>query len=411
MIEAHGQDGDFKVFKYGLDKDVRPGLSLTSGQPYEAAYLDGANEAVKAYYKGYTSQSEDAGTRDGVFYTGAETASGEAEVRDKCAHHEGHGHGGGGENTPPCWCPWTILAPAVDRENPDTGDIETLEPAGSGEDFNYVAFAQEDFENRYYRTGLRIEKLDKERPGRTSSTTAPFFKIYAAKRDVEKTGTNAVGGTGEVLFGEAVDAAGEPVTDIAGNPILYPRVGESNSSMDDLPIRLDEEGIPLYDESQRIVQLDREGNEQGIFRAYATLREVEIDGDIEKEAVGYIETYGPLGAGAYVLVEVEAPEGYAKSRPVAFEIYADAVTYYEEERPGDGTGGNYVKKEAYQYQYAIPVDGDTNKFGTETVSRSRCRTTPPGPGFTRWRTGIPDRKRKRPFGDRRPGRKRGERRI
>ena len=55
VIEAHGQDGDFKVFKYGLDKDVRPGLSLTSGQPYEAAYLDGANEAVKAYYKGYTS--------------------------------------------------------------------------------------------------------------------------------------------------------------------------------------------------------------------------------------------------------------------------------------------------------------------------------------------------------------------
>lgn len=367
VIEAHGQDGDFKVFKYGLDKDVRPGLSLTSGQPYEAAYLDGANEAVKAYYKGYTSQSEDAGTRDGVFYTGAETASGEAEVRDNVPTMKGMGTAVEGKYAP-MLVPWTILAPAVDRENPDTGDIETLEPAGSGEDFNYVAFAQEDFENRYYRTGLRIEKLDKE-TGENIIHDGALFKIYAAKRDVEKTGTNAVGGTGEVLFGEAVDAAGEPVTDIAGNPILYPRVGESNSSMDDLPIRLDEEGIPLYDESQRIVQLDREGNEQGIFRAYATLREVEIDGDIEKEAVGYIETYGPLGAGAYVLVEVEAPEGYAKSRPVAFEIYADAVTYYEEERPGDGTGGNYVKKEAYQYQYAIPVDGDTNKFGTETVSQ------------------------------------------
>ena len=47
-----------------------------------------------------------------------------------------------------------------------------------------------------------------------------------------------------MLFGEAVDAAGEPVTDIDGNPILYPRVGESNSSMDDLPIRLDEEESP-----------------------------------------------------------------------------------------------------------------------------------------------------------------------
>ena len=116
---------------------------------------------------------------------------------------------------------------------------------------------------------------------------------------------------------------------------------------------------------------------------------MEIDGDIEKEAVGYIETYGPLGAGAYVLVEVEAPEGYAKSRPVAFEIYADGVGYYEEERPGDGTGGNYVKKEAYQYQYAIPVDGDTNKFGTETVSQIPVQDYPSRARFIRWRTGIP----------------------
>src|SRR5699024_14895 len=108
-------------------KDVRPGLSLTSGQPYEAAYLDGANEAVKAYYKGYTSQSEDAGTRDGVFYTGAETASGEAEVRDNVPTMKGMGTAVEGKYAP-MLVPWTILAPAVDRENPDTGDIETLEP-------------------------------------------------------------------------------------------------------------------------------------------------------------------------------------------------------------------------------------------------------------------------------------------
>ena len=60
--------------------------------------------------------------------------------------------------------------------------------------------------------------------------------------------TNTVTGTGDVLYGEAVDWEGNPVLDADGNKILYPRVGESNGSMDDLPVRLDKEGIPQYDE-------------------------------------------------------------------------------------------------------------------------------------------------------------------
>lgn len=44
-----------------------------------------------------------------------------------------------------------------------------------------------------------------------------------------------------------------------GKQILYPRVGADNSSESDVPIRLDEDGIPLYDESQRISQLDENG--------------------------------------------------------------------------------------------------------------------------------------------------------
>ena len=55
-----------------------------------------------------------------------------------------------------------------------------------------------------------------------------------------------------------------------------------------------------------------------------------MDGVIRKETVGYIETCHPLGAGAYVLVEIQAPEGYTKSRPVAFEVYGDSVHYYAE---------------------------------------------------------------------------------
>ena len=52
---------------------------------------------------------------------------------------------------------------------------------------------------------------------------------------------------------------------------------------------------------------------------------------MKRVPVGYIETYKPLGAGVYVLVEIQAPKGYGKSRPVAFEVYADNVSFYRKE--------------------------------------------------------------------------------
>lgn len=73
VIRANGQDGEFEVYKYGLDLNSRPGHSLTSSQPYEEEYMDGANPAVKAYYSGYTSESENKGIMDGVVYDGNET--------------------------------------------------------------------------------------------------------------------------------------------------------------------------------------------------------------------------------------------------------------------------------------------------------------------------------------------------
>ena len=53
-----------------------------------------------------------------------------------------------------------------------------------------------------------------------------LFKIYAAKRDVERTRTNTVTGTGDVCcMVKTVDWEGNPVLDADGNKILYPRVG------------------------------------------------------------------------------------------------------------------------------------------------------------------------------------------
>ncbi|SCI13570.1 Predicted outer membrane protein [uncultured Clostridium sp.] len=374
IIQAHGQDGDFEVFKYGLDKDIRPGHSLTEAQPHEPEYMEGKNASVKAYYPGYTSQSEDAGWLDKVAYHGYETESGQTEIRDHVSVMTGVQTAIDGKFAP-MLVPWTVLAPAADRVNPDTGDVETLIPSGSGSDFNFVAFAQEDFEDTYYRTRIRIEKLDGE-TGENIIHDGALFKLYAAKRDVAKNGTGAVAGTGDVLFGKAVDWEGNPVKDADGNHILYPRVGQSNADNDDLPIRLDREGIPQYDETQLVKQEDREGNETGIFRAYSTVREVTIDGQAQKVPVGYIVTYKPLGAGAYVLVEIQAPEGYTKSRPAAFEIYGDDVIYYSEQRNTDGTTKGWEPEPAVRYQYAVPVPGESDMFRTETVSRINVQDYP-----------------------------------
>lgn len=172
-----------------------------------------------------------------------------------------------------------------------------------------------------------------------------------------------------MLFGPAEDAEGNKVVDADGKEILYPRVGQDNGSQDDLPVKLDQDGVPLYDETQRISQVDETGTERGIFRSFTTLREVLIHGKLEKLPVGYIETPRPLGAGAYVLVEVQAPEGYVKSRPVAFEVYGNEVSYYKENVYRDGTTDGYERKTAANYEYAIPVTGDGNKNAYETVSQ------------------------------------------
>ena len=34
----------------------------------------------------------------------------------------------------------------------------------------------------------------------------------------------------------------------------------------------------------------------------------------------------PLGAGVYVLAEVDPPAGYAGGKPVAIEVYSDKIT-------------------------------------------------------------------------------------
>lgn len=50
----------------------------------------------------------------------------------------------------------------------------------------------------------------------------------------------------------------------------------------------------------------------------------------QDQNVGYLELPQPLGVGVYVLAEVDPPAGYARSKPIAIEVYSDKITYYKE---------------------------------------------------------------------------------
>ena len=52
--------------------------------------------------------------------------------------------------------------------------------------------------------------------------------------------------------------------------------------------------------------------------------------DSQDQNVGYLELPQPLGVGVYVLAEVDPPAGYARSKPIAIEVYSDKITYYKE---------------------------------------------------------------------------------
>ncbi len=172
-------------------------------------------------------------------------------------------------------------------------------------------------ENRYYQEYLEIEKRDGE-TGECILHEGALFRIYAAKRDIREGEGGQLQGSGCVLFGHAVDAQGKLVTDERGEPLLYPSVGEAQEGEAELPVQLDAAGVPCYDESQRIRMRTAAGQEAELFQAYSTA-----------DGTGVLKLPEPLGAGVYVLVEVQAPKGYAAGLPVAFEIYADGAAYYE----------------------------------------------------------------------------------
>lgn len=339
IIKAHNNDGDFEIYPYGLKKDL-----------FEREYEN--KEILKRYKYG---QSENAGTKEKVYYEFYYDTSG--NVLD---------YGVEKENVPTmtsksvaidgkyakALVPYTVLDPRYGEEINDKGDIGNRDSGIDKEgNFNFISFLKSHFENTFYSSKLRIEKLDSE-TGENIIHEGALFKIYAAKRDVAGKGSTNVEGSGRVLFEtkeikgsrEELEARGD-VDNITWNEEEKTYIGSITS--------------PIYDENEQIFLKNEFGNEVGIFKAYSTKAEVlKAEGSVEKRNLGYIETFSPLGAGVYVLVEVDAPKGYQKSKPIAFEVYKDETTYYED-------GEKEARTKADRFQYVKPLTSSKDTLYTD----------------------------------------------
>ncbi len=374
VIQAHSTRGDFEIYPYGLELDrfrngepenpaegdyaaltqsvYRPAKNYYNEADDRAAgavhyYLsegqDG-REAVSQVYR-YSSVSEQAGTADNVWYPDGNVTEDNAAgtwYRDQVSSMQGSQTAYDGR-----YAPMLVPYSAV-RET--TGESGAL------------GYGNVRFRNRLYTARLRLEKLDSETHENILHDGA-VFRIYAAKRD------DAENGEGRVLFYEkdtqirgtkefltAMGAADiRPI--LRGGEILGRFAGfwsrlwkqtdddtkrdaatSAGPTVEKEQISFAETcytgvvpaGTPVCEESEQILLGDRFGLQMGMMKAFATVRDgqtADVSGNLQ--TVGYLCTPQPLSAGDYVLCETKPPAGYARSKPVALEIYSDRITYYQ----------------------------------------------------------------------------------
>ncbi|WP_097006362.1 hypothetical protein [Lacrimispora amygdalina] len=359
VIRAHNNDGDYEVYKYGLDIDKLNSNITYNGSSYtyngfgisqdifdplkdyynpihkvkgtnitaEAGannnshyYADDGNGSMRTANGGnyetnaieerysYASVSENSGTLDNIItMTGNQTA------------YEG--------KYASMLIPWTVVTP-IDLEHYDSD--------------KFMGFADIGFRNIFYTTKLRIEKLDSE-TGENILHDCAVFGLYAANRYVTQKEvdeaiasgapeTTKIGDVkyylsdttikGTYEFLKAMRA--ENITSVK-NVFGY----ETNQCSGIVPA-----GTPICEESGQIILHDDNGAKTGEMTVYTTTNDINMvnEEDSGKENndqnTGYFVTPQPIGAGVYVLAEIKPPEGYARSKPIAIEIYSDAVTYY-----------------------------------------------------------------------------------
>lgn len=195
------------------------------------------------------------------------------------------------------------------------GDVEwsVTEPDSKTEMSGYAS--QEMFNERY-RTKIRIEKADAE-TGEPILHDDAVFALYKAERNEEKDGDGAVKRyekdtviSGSRQFLEAMGA--ENITPFARN------TGK-------LYFGLVKAGTPICNEEDAVILNDPDGRIKGQVLGLSAVKDHLEQGIFQ--TVGYTETPEPVEAGVYVLAELKPPSGYARSKPIAAEVYSDAVRY------------------------------------------------------------------------------------
>lgn len=323
----------------------------------------------------YGSISEDAGISDDVMYKGGGTDDNNAsgmQWKDGVRAMTGELTAYEGKYAQ-MLVPWTVTAPA------DLGNY-------SGADFS--GYADVNMRDGFYTTTLRINKTDSE-TGEYILHDNAIFGLYAGSRyqsfeEIEedakliedpeeremfleqfKPGDAKFYLKDTVITGTKEFLMGMGAKDITPAAKGRSGVNESGAGAGELYSGTVPKGTPICLESERIMLTDETGARTGQMTVYTTLGDVKAeaeDGSGKTEYinqnVGWFETPQPVGAGVYVLAELKAPAGYARSKPVAYEVYSDGTYYYPD-------GDMYSKVKAVRYDKNIVEDIEYDHTGEQ----------------------------------------------
>lgn len=346
IIKGRNADGDFEVYKFGMDIDnIKNGMTGTGSddyfalsqnefKPYKNYYNEqdarisgnipyylseglSGREAVSKYYR-FSSVAENKGIANDVPFPGGtitESNGAGIQYKDNVPTMQGARIAYDGKYAP-MLVPWTVVA----SDNAVT-EVEDSSLSSNGES-SYKGFGYTKFNNRFYKARLRIEKLDSE-TGENLLHDGALFALYAASREE---GANT---DGKVKFYETdtwIEGSKEFLEAMGAAEIV--QSGEIYSGL--VPA-----GTPICEEGEQVFLSDKEGRRTGQFEAFTTTRDglQAQEGKLaitsyQDQNTGYLVTPQPLGAGTYVLCEIKPPAGYVRTKPVAIEIYSDQTTYY-----------------------------------------------------------------------------------
>lgn len=365
VIRAHNHNGDFEIYKYGLEPDKLKGRISYEGGSYDYqgfSIVQDPFEPWKDYYNpvhqfsGQNLTEQAGGNQNSHYFAddkNKESEGGKEYRRDGI--EECYSYGSVSEQAGTAQKVW------FEGEQKDVKVMQGIQTAyegqygamlvpysvldpvkGTYEPKRFRGYADRTFRNTFYSAKLRIEKLDSETHENLLHDGAVFM-IYKAARDNE---------TGKALFYEqdTLITGSREFLEAMGASDITP-VKRAKNQEEGKNQRTKQKGqapgalysgmvkaqTPVCREEDRIVMKDENGKDTGQFAAFSTLHEIEMKQEdtnrgpkeYRLQAAGYLTTPEPLGAGVYVLAEIP-PRGYIRTAPIAVEIYSDQVSYYKE---------------------------------------------------------------------------------